>query len=171
MLTLYEKYRKTCFNSIVNEGDISTQEMEAALSLWTRNRAIRDVLNIPEPSLERIEVYEKWKESRRVNSFCDFNESEKAEICAAVDMYADTFGGIRKVWVSGSYASGSWMNEHCSEEDRRIRRIKKRDRHISDIDLITEPRYESMEINNVDFISFEKENKVLIYENGKFLCF
>ncbi|MGV6816107.1 MAG: hypothetical protein ACWA44_02420 [Thiotrichales bacterium] len=121
------------------------------------------------PSEEDKAIYEAWKDGREKNSFCDFSSHQQMEIREAIRQYEEKYGPIDEVHLSGSYASGSWIDWDTPAEEIEIRKLVKRFDHLSDIDLIPFPFTESITIGSVDFSKVPKGRKVKIYQNGEFL--
>lgn len=73
--------------------------------------------------------------------------------------------GITKVYLTGSYANGDWVDESTPQWFRDFRKSIGKVKIISDVDFYTEPQVESTEF--YDITPHMRGNSILIYDNGK----
>lgn len=71
---------------------------------------------------------------------------------------------IKRVWLSGSYVKGDWIEEDTPNNFKKIRDQIKNKSNLSDVDFITEPVVEGTIY--YDIIS-DNKHKLLIYDNSK----
>lgn len=168
-MTLYERYIEICPNSILEEGKITGAEMRQHIAAHEYNEAISKGNEVKALTTEQLDFYANWKQGRKYTSFFDFTKKRQSDIKKAIKQYEKDNGKIDKIYLSGSFASGSWLEKKTSKEDRAIRSLHKTEKPFSDIDLIVEPTGPPAMIHGVDFSLVAQGDKVLIYENDTFL--
>lgn len=119
---------------------------------------------VPPPPPHLIKKYEDWKASRKVTRLEDMRESEQQAILAAIAQYTKEFPDVQQIYLTGSFASGSWIREDSTDRDREIRFIKKRLKEKSDIDLVSYPVFSHRSYGNVEFTPKPKGRRVKIWD-------
>lgn len=71
---------------------------------------------------------------------------------------------VEKVWLSGSYVKGDWVDENTPDEFKKIRNKLKNKSTLSDVDFITYPIIQG---NNYYDIISDNKHKLLLYDNTK----
>lgn len=103
-----------------------------------------------------LDEYRDWVNSRR-NSITD-------KVIESLNQLLLINKNVKKVWLSGSYVKGDWIDENTPLKYRDYKyKITGKDK-ISDIDFITEP-----EVNPTEYYDIIPLNnyRLLIYDNSK----
>lgn len=170
MLTLYEQYKVCCPNSILKEGDLTASQMWRIIQSYAKRYEAKEQLSVSPPTDDQVKRYEAWKRRRRIRSFERFSLEKQERIIEAVKAYEEEKGPLRQLFLSGSYASGSWVDKNTSAQSKAIREgVKPITKEESDIDLIPVPDHGPLMVKGVDFSIAPQGEKFMIYENGKFL--
>lgn len=163
MLTLYDKYKAACPNSVLGKGQVTPGAMRGVIRTAERNERQKADNLVALPSKAEILAYEQWKSRRAVRSIDDLRQRERQEIGQAINKYLAAHPNTKAVYLSGSYAAGSWIDEFSTEKDRAIRSRHKICKPVSDIDLIPVPFYGAMQVGRVEFTEVPKGKRVLVF--------
>lgn len=167
---LEQGYIEACPNSIISPELLSTSELKRAIRIYERNLQYRQENRLPEIPKEKVDEYESWKLRRQKNSFFELDRDVQETLRVALEKYEEKFSAkVHRLYLAGSYASGSWIRPHSSTSDCRIRSFFKKERTDSDVDLVPEPFLGMYQIGLFDFSLAAFGRRVLIYEDGTFL--
>jgi len=72
---------------------------------------------------------------------------------------------VSKVYLTGSYANGHWVDGSTPQWFRDFRKSIGLDKEISDVDFYTEPQVSGTEY--YDIVPHKRGNSILIYDNSK----
>lgn len=167
MLAIYQKYKEACPNSLLGADQLMRDQMENAISLYERHRSVRAKQTLPKPSNEAREKYEAWKKGRAVHTIDDLSKEKQGAVRNAIAEYLNIHPGTEQIHLSGSYASGSWVDENSTEEDRAIRAPFKMYKNASDIDLVPVPWSGDMQVGVVEFTRVPKGAWRLLYDKNE----
>lgn len=167
MLVNYQKYKEACPNSVLTADQLTRNQMEEAIHLHKRHRDVRSKRTLPKPSDEAIERYEAWKKGRAVYSIDTLSEEKQGAVKRAIAEYLTAYPNTEQIYLSGSYASGSWVDETSTNRDRAIRAPFKMHKDASDIDLVPVPWSGDMQVGIVEFTRVPKGARRLFYDKDK----
>jgi len=161
-MNVKDRFFECCPNAdpSINRTD---QQMLSAIRRHEINLELRSKFSIPPPPKEDQENFRIWCEGRRVGSFHEFPEKIKEVLTKAVNEYRLKFR-VDKIYLSGSYAEGSWIDKETPDNEVEIRRKVRKIIKISDIDLIPVPYFEHFKFDIVEFTTLPAGRRVLIWE-------
>lgn len=87
------------------------------------------------PDPKKVRQYNEWRERRKPGEFTDLPEKVQVIIGKILENHPE----ITDMWLCGSYASGSWIDETTSEVEKTLKKEVKGRCKISDLDLIINP--------------------------------
>lgn len=109
------------------------------------------------PDPKKVRQYNEWKRWRKPGKFTDLPEKVRGVIYKILENHPE----ITAMWVCGSYASGSWIDEYTWNVYMDLKKEVKGRAKISDLDLIIEPNIELGEYEmKIDICRFP-QNDVL----------
>lgn len=111
------------------------------------------------PDPEKVRQYNEWRESRAPSSITDLPEKIQDVIGKILENHPE----ITDMWVCGSYASGSWIDENTEDVYKDLKKEVKRKCKISDLDLIIKPNVFLGEYEmKIDVCRFPQNNVIKV---------
>ena len=107
------------------------------------------------PSAEQRKEFDLWKESRRPKTIEDLPEGVKERLKVLNKL------PLQFVYIAGSYAVGSWIDESSSESEKELRFLCTRKKGLSDLDIYTIPY---LEIEGFDCLKAPSKQMLCYYE-------
>ena len=119
--------------------------------------------NVPIVNFSLIYEYEKWRRARIKNDWKKLPSIDKQKIEIALNKLLIKYPQVTKVWLTGSYANGDYINEFMPSYYLDLKKKVKGKSKISDVDFVTEPVIVQ---NGIDFdlLPNENRNKLLIWQ-------
>lgn len=114
---------------------------------------------ITPPDAEKVIQYNEWRGSRAPSGFADLPEKIQGIIGKILENHLE----ITDMWVCGSYASGSWIDENTEDSYKELKREVKGKSKISDLDLIIKPEVFLGEYEmKIDICHFPQNNVIKV---------
>lgn len=110
--------------------------------------------------------YEQWKSSQRKEDpyHLPISHTLKWIVQKILKEAPDT----KTIYLTGSYASGSYITEDTPQQFRELKRRVKNKSNISDIDIVIEPYYDP-QILGVDVQTVYRPNKLVLYQSDNLI--
>jgi hypothetical protein len=108
------------------------------------------LLNSNSPNSEQYEIFNVWRDLRKVNSLIEFPLYVQAKLRLIIAYIELRFPNTEYIKLVGSYANGEYIDEVSTDLEKEIKLAIRHKNKISDFDIeIDENVYEIVEIDGI----------------------